>query len=279
MFRKLRVLDYQFQKFYYSSLSKQNVSTNFGFKTVNVNEKQQEVNKVFDNVANKYDLMNDVMSGGLHRVWKNALIEEINPNFNMKLIDVAGGTGDIAFRFLNHLSSQKNKLTEESNLHVTVCDINENMLKVGMKRSQAIEFSNRIEWKLGNAENLVNEKDNSYDVYTIAFGIRNCTYLDKVVKEAYRVLKPGGRFLCLEFSKTDNEVFQKIYDFYSFQIIPVSGYLIAGDWDSYQYLVESIRLFPSQTEFAKLISESGFRFVNYKNFTNGIVALHSGLKL
>jgi 2-methoxy-6-polyprenyl-1,4-benzoquinol methylase len=152
--------------------------------------------------------MNDVMSVGLHRIWKNSLIEEINPNFNMKLIDVAGGTGDISFRFLNHLSSQKNQ-PGESNLKVTVCDINSNMLEVGKKRSKSIELSDKITWKVGNAEDLKDEKDNSYDVYTIAFGIRNCTHLDKVVKEAYRVLKPGGRFLCLEFSKTNSEIIQK----------------------------------------------------------------------
>lgn len=262
---------------------KRNESTNFGYKKVDVQDKQKEVNKVFDNVAKKYDIMNDLMSAGIHRAWKNSLISEINPNYNMKLIDVAGGTGDIAFRFLNHLTSrnpkQIAKVEDSSNLKVTVCDINENMLRVGQERSKTIELADKIEWKVSNAENLENEPDNTYDVYTIAFGIRNCTHLDKVVKEAHRVLKPGGRFMCLEFSKPTNPLFEKFYDFYSFNVIPVTGYLVAGDWDSYQYLVESIRMFPSQVEFADLISNCGFKYVNYKNYTNGVVALHSGLKL
>lgn len=273
-----------------SSSSQQNETTSFGFKEVNVDEKQKEVNKVFNNVADKYDVMNDIMSLGLHRVWKNYLIEDINPNYQMKLIDVAGGTGDIAFRFLNHLENSTNKniisdkLKEQnnpevSNFKITVCDINENMLRVGEARSKSLPFADRLEWKVGNAEDLVNEKDETYDVYTIAFGIRNCTNLDKVIKEAYRVLKPGGRFLVMEFSKIDNAILKKIYDLYSFEVIPATGYLVAGDWDSYQYLVESIRMFPSQDDFAKLITDCGFKFVNYKNLTNGVVAIHSGIKL
>ena len=172
---------------------------------------------MFDNVARNYDIMNDVMSAGMHRAWKNALISEINPNYNMQLIDVAGGTGDIAFRFLNHLTSKNqgyHKPIDTSNLKVTVCDINENMLKVGQDRSSAVELADKIQWKLGNAEDLVNEKDNSYDVYTIAFGIRNCTHLDKVIKEAYRVLKPGGRFCCLEFSKPTNGLFERYFSYH-----------------------------------------------------------------
>lgn len=273
-----------------SSSSQQNETTSFGFKEVNVDEKQKEVNKVFNNVADKYDVMNDIMSLGLHRAWKNYLIEDINPNYQMKLIDVAGGTGDIAFRFLNHLENSTNKniisdkLKEQnnpevSNFKITVCDINENMLRVGEARSKSLPFADRLEWKVGNAEDLVNEKDETYDVYTIAFGIRNCTNLDKVIKEAYRVLKPGGRFLVMEFSKIDNAILKKIYDLYSFEVIPATGYLVAGDWDSYQYLVESIRMFPSQDDFAKLITDCGFKFVNYKNLTNGVVAIHSGIKL
>lgn len=270
--------------------SSEHETTNFGFKEVKVEEKQTEVNKVFSNVAEKYDIMNDVMSFGLHRAWKNHLINEINPNYQMKLIDVAGGTGDIAFRFLNHLygssdeRSIEDRLKEEnnptkSNFEITVCDINENMLKVGQERSKALPFADRLVWKVGNAEDLVNEKDNCYDVYTIAFGIRNCTNLDKVIKEAYRILKPGGRFLVMEFSKIDNFILKKMYDFYSFEIIPATGYMIAGDWDSYQYLVESIRMFPTQEEFAGLIRDCGFKFVRYENLTEGVVAIHSGIKL
>lgn len=267
-------------------------TVNFGFKEVKKEQKQTEVNKVFTAVADKYDVMNDIMSVGLHRAWKNHLINEISPNYKMKLIDVAGGTGDIAFRFLNYLENSKedkliaDKLKEqnlasaaESDFKITVCDINESMLRVGEERSKSLPFADRLVWKVGNAENLVNEKDNTYDVYTIAFGIRNCTNLDKVIKEAYRVLKPGGRFLVMEFSKVDNFMFKKIYDFYSFEIIPAAGYMVAGDWDSYQYLVESIRMFPSQDEFAKLIKDCGFKFVRYENLTNGVVAIHSGIKL
>lgn len=267
-------------------------TTSFGYQEVNKTEKQSKVNEVFTNVANKYDIMNDLMSFGLHRVWKNYLIKEISPTYKMKLIDVAGGTGDIAFRFLDHLENStkqeimEDKLKEqniqdiaESNFNITVCDINESMLRVGQERSKNLRFADRLVWRCGNAENLVNEADNSYDVYTIAFGIRNCTNLDKVIKEAYRVLKPGGRFLVMEFSKVDNFILKQFYDFYSFQIIPPTGYMVAGDWDSYQYLVESIRMFPKQDEFAQLIKDCGFKFVRYENLTNGVVAIHSGIKL
>lgn len=278
---------------YYSADAASNQETaSFGFKEVNKDDKQTEVNKVFTNVAEKYDIMNDIMSFGLHRVWKNHLINEISPNYQMKLIDVAGGTGDIAFRFLNHLETSikqdhlEDRLKEqnksdaaESNFNITICDINESMLRVGQERSKSLSFADRLSWRVGNAEDLVNEKDNSYDVYTIAFGIRNCTNLDKVIKEAYRVLKPGGRFLVMEFSKIDNAILKQFYDFYSFEIIPATGYMVAGDWDSYQYLVESIRMFPKQDEFAQLIKECGFKFVRYENLTNGVVAIHSGIKL
>lgn len=266
-------------------------TTSFGFKEVKVEDKQTEVNKVFTSVADSYDVMNDLMSFGLHRAWKNYFINEISPNYRMKLIDVAGGTGDIAFRFLHHLDSSTSQQTlseklreqniesKDSEFKITVCDINESMLRVGQERSKSMPFADRLQWKVGNAEDLVNEKDESYDVYTIAFGIRNCTNLDKVIKEAYRVLKPGGRFLVMEFSKVDNAMLKKIYDFYSFEIIPVTGYMVAGDWDSYQYLVESIRMFPKQEEFAKLIRDCGFKFVRYENLTGGVVAIHSGIKL
>jgi 2-methoxy-6-polyprenyl-1,4-benzoquinol methylase len=183
---------------------------------VRTEEKQGKVNEVFDSVAEKYDLMNDVMSFGLHRLWKNEFIKQIEPTEDMKLIDVAGGTGDIAFRFLNYLKYNSADTQTpivgddtDTNYTVTVCDINKNMLEVGKRRAVEIGYEKRIQWKEGNAENLINEPSDKYDVYTIAFGIRNCTHLDKVVKEAYRVLKPGGRFLCLEFSQTDNPFFKK----------------------------------------------------------------------
>lgn len=291
------------------SETNQNEETNFGFSKVKYEEKQSKVNEVFNSVAEKYDIMNDAMSIGLHRLWKNQFIQEIDPSPGMKLIDVAGGTGDITFRYLSYLQNLDSTKFEDSKIPlVTVCDINENMLNVGKERSIKMKFQEKIVWKVGNAENLAEELDNSYDVYTIAFGIRNCTNIENVVKEAYRVLKPGGRFMCLEFSKTDNPFFKRIYDFYSFKMIPVMGYIIAGDWNSYQYLVESIRMFPSQVklmkikklkdkinfkyncwlffkinlflkdEFASLISDCGFRLVSYKNLTNGAVAIHSGFK-
>jgi 2-methoxy-6-polyprenyl-1,4-benzoquinol methylase len=204
-----------------SNESSSSSSTHFGFKEVRTEEKQGKVNEVFDNVAEKYDLMNDVMSFGLHRLWKNEFIKQIEPTEDMKLIDVAGGTGDIAFRFLNYLkyksadrpspavTMDSNGDDSDINYTVTVCDINKNMLEVGKRRALEIGHEKKIQWKEGNAENLINEPSDTYDVYTIAFGIRNCTHLDKVVKEAYRVLKPGGRFLCLEFSQTDNIFFKK----------------------------------------------------------------------
>ena len=226
-----------------------NKEINFGFNKVKYEEKQTKVNEVFNSVAEKYDMMNDAMSFGLHRYWKNHLIQEIDPNPGMKLIDVAGGTGDITFRYLSYLKNLHSiKFQTLSCPLVTVCDVNENMLKVGKNRSIQLKFQEKIVWKVGNAENLIEEYDATYDVYTIAFGIRNCTNIENVVKEAYRILKPGGRFICLEFSSTSNPLFKKIYDFYSLQIIPVMGHLIAADWNSYQYLVESIRMFPSQVK-------------------------------
>lgn len=263
-------------------------STNFGFQQVKVEEKQTKVNEVFTNVSDKYDIMNDAMSFGLHRVWKSKFIENLSPTQNTRLLDVASGTGDIAFRFLNYLENRPNlKISNQKNQStgsfdrkkVTVCDINQDMLNVGKKRAQALGLDEHIDWHLANAENLVSLKDNSFDVYTISFGIRNCTNIDRVVQEAYRVLKPGGRFMCLEFSQVENELFRKIYDTYSFQMIPTMGYLIAGDYKSYQYLVESIRVFPNQEDFADLIKSCGFKKVSFQNMTNGIVALHSGFKL
>jgi len=265
-------------------------TASFGFEQVNKKEKQGKVNEVFDNVAKNYDIMNDAMSLGAHRAWKNFFVNRIAPNKQMRLIDVAGGTGDIAFRFLNQvnnnssqprtiLDNQEQDKEEESQRPVTVCDINANMLEVGQRRAQNFNFDKLCSFKVGNAEELVNEPDNAYDVYTIAFGIRNCTNLEAVICEAYRVLKPGGRFMCLEFSHTTNEEFTAIYDYYSFNVIPVLGHLIAGDMKSYEYLVESIRMFPKQAEFKRLIEDCGFKHVSYENLTNGIVAIHTGFKL
>ncbi|KAJ8956053.1 hypothetical protein NQ318_016503 [Aromia moschata] len=228
-------------------------STHFGFETVKESEKEQKVHKVFENVAADYDLMNDAMSFGVHRIWKDYFMCELSPTDNTKLLDVAGGTGDIAFRFLNYIKNKGHK-----NCHVTVCDINANMLEVGKIRSRNLGHDpEKISWTEGNAEKLPFE-DNTFNAYTIAFGIRNCTHIDKVLEEAYRVLQPGGRFMCLEFSNVENSYAQWIYDQYSFQVIPVLGQLIAGQWKPYQYLVESIRQFPNKELFRTMIEEAGF---------------------
>lgn len=245
--------------------------THFGFRDdVTEEEKKHKVLKVFDNVAESYDRMNDAMSLGIHRLWKDHFVRVLDPPEDLKLLDVAGGTGDIAFRVLERLGSSG---------HVTVCDINASMLEVGRKRSSEYgEKQTQMTWTVGDAQNLDFE-DNSFDVYTIAFGIRNVVDVPKALKEAYRVLKPGGRFLCLEFSHVDNPVAEQMYAFYSFQVIPPMGKVLAGDWDSYQYLVESIRRFPPQTDFADMIRDAGFSCVTFENLTLGVAAIHSGFKL
>lgn len=249
-------------------------TTHFGFTTVDTDEKQSMVHEVFRNVASKYDVMNDVMSVGIHRIWKDHFVSTLGPTPNMRLLDVAGGTGDIAFRFLDHANSGKG--TE-----VVVCDINRNMLDVGEQR--AIEKglggdSSVIQWVEGNAERLPFE-DQTFDAYTIAFGIRNVTDIPQALSEAHRVLKPGGRFLCLEFSHLNHKVLQQLYDAYSFQLIPQFGEMIAGDRGSYQYLVESIRRFPNQQTFEQMIRTAGFKGVTHENLNAGIACIHSGVKL
>ncbi|PCI33165.1 MAG: bifunctional demethylmenaquinone methyltransferase/2-methoxy-6-polyprenyl-1,4-benzoquinol methylase UbiE [Alphaproteobacteria bacterium] len=251
-------------------------TTHFGFKTVDKQSKQALVRNVFDSVAEKYDIMNDVMSGGLHRLWKNDMIRVMRPEPGMTLLDVAGGTGDIAFRFLD--AAKKRERADSPAAEVTVCDINASMLEVGRDRAIDRGILRNIDWVCGNAEGL-SFPDNSFDVYTIAFGIRNVTNIDKALAEAYRVLKPGGRFLCLEFSKVNTPLLRKIYDSYSFHILPRFGEMITGDRKSYQYLVESIRQFPTQDKFKSMISEAGFSRVTYRNMTGGVVALHSGWKI
>ncbi len=252
-------------------------TTHFGFKTVDKGSKQGLVRNVFDSVAKKYDIMNDVMSGGLHRLWKNDMIRALRPTAGAKLLDVAGGTGDIAFRFLE--AAQKRERSDSiPAAEVTVCDINAQMLDVGRDRAIDRGILDNIDWVCGNAECLA-FPDNSFDAYTIAFGIRNVTNIDKALAEAHRVLKPGGRFLCLEFSKVDMPLLDKIYDSYSFHLLPRFGEMITGDRDSYQYLVESIRQFPPQDRFKSMIEEAGFKRVTYRNMTGGIVALHSGWKI
>ncbi|XP_033748443.1 2-methoxy-6-polyprenyl-1,4-benzoquinol methylase, mitochondrial-like [Pecten maximus] len=305
--------------------------THFGYESIPEHDKEERVYEVFKNVAGSYDLMNDAMSMGVHRVWKDQFINKLAPHPGTQLLDVAGGTGDIAFRFLKYSKSLEKRngtsntesddgsdfdltkdisaqafgipehymedpylSTSESSsdsseeeddskvtppkTHVTVCDINKEMLEVGKARAVEMGLVEGLSWVQGNAESLSFE-DNLFDAYTIAFGIRNCTHIDKVVEEAYRVLKPGGRFMCLEFSQVSNPLLRSVYDNYSFQVIPVMGQVLARDWKSYQYLVESIRQFPDQEEFSSLIRKSGFKMVTYENLTFGVAAIHSGFKL
>lgn len=238
----------------------------FGFRTVEAEEKAPLVRDVFDRVAGRYDLMNDLMSGGLHRLWKNSMINWLAPRPGMDILDVAGGTGDIALR-----------IRDKVDCKVTVADINQHMLEQG--RNRAVDHNRfDIEFVCADAENLP-MPDNRFDAYTIAFGIRNVTHIDKALAEAYRVLKPGGRFLCLEFSTVAQPWLQKLYDMYSFHVIPRVGEWVTGSPESYQYLVESIRNFPSQDNFAGMIKTAGFGNVQYRNMTQGVVAMHSGRKL
>uniref|UniRef100_A0A1B6CR76 2-methoxy-6-polyprenyl-1,4-benzoquinol methylase, mitochondrial n=1 Tax=Clastoptera arizonana TaxID=38151 RepID=A0A1B6CR76_9HEMI len=264
----------------FNMTSEQVKQTHFGFQTIKEEDKSKKVGEVFESVAEKYDLMNDAMSLGIHRVWKDIFIQRLGPTPNTKLLDVAGGTGDIAFRFLKYLQNiSKFNNQDKSDGSVTITDINEAMLDVSKLRAKTQGFKEpEVNWLLADAENLPIE-DSMYSAYTIAFGIRNVTHIDKALHEAYRVLQPGGRFLCLEFSHVDNDLLHWVYDQYSFQLIPVMGQLLAGDWKSYQYLVESIRQFPNQEDFKKMIQMAGFKYCSYENLTFGVVAIHSGFKL
>jgi len=223
---------------------------------------------VFSNVASKYDVMNDVMSGGVHRIWKDTMMDWLAPRDGQRLLDVAGGTGDIAFRFLKRAPAAE----------AVVLDLTEPMLIEGRKRAEAGKLADSLDWVVGDAMALP-FGDNTFDVYTISFGIRNVTRINEALSEAYRVLRPGGRLMVLEFSQLPNAAMQKAYDLYSFNVIPRMGKLIANDRDSYQYLVESIRKFPDQDTFAAMIRDAGFDLVKYRNMTLGVAALHSGWKL
>jgi demethylmenaquinone methyltransferase/2-methoxy-6-polyprenyl-1,4-benzoquinol methylase len=247
-------------------------SGTFGFETVNPEDRQARVNQVFSSVAERYDLMNDLMSGGLHRLWKNDLVAWLSPpkgTHHWRLLDVAGGTADVAMRVVK---------AGGSGCSATLCDISPEMVAVGVRRVAEAGLSDRITLTVGNAETLP-FADKSFDAYTIAFGIRNVTRIDRALTEAYRVLKPGGRFMCLEFSEVQIPLLDKIYDFHSFEVIPRLGELAAGDRASYQYLVESIRKFPKQENFARMIGNAGFERVTYRNLTGGIAAIHSGWRL
>merc|ERR1712136_686979 len=236
--------------------------THFGYQQVEESEKVKKVYEVFENVATSYDLMNDAMSAGVHRLWKSKFVNELNIRPRMKVLDMAGGTGDIAFKMFDSFASKYPNHPPEHNPDIVISDINQNMLDVGKERASKLNIDHLFSWVQANAEELPFE-DESFDVYTIAFGIRNCTHIEKVLDEAFRVLKIGGRFSCLEFSHVDNVILSDLYDAYSFQVIPVMGEVLAKDWDSYQYLVESIRKFPKQDEFAELIYDAGFSNVRY----------------
>ena len=226
------------------------------------------VHGVFTRVASKYDIMNDLMSVGIHRIWKDAMMDWLAPRPGQRLLDVAGGTGDVAFRFLNRAPGAS----------AVVCDLTESMLQAGAQRAEAESMASRLEWVVGDAMALP-FADNSFDVYTISFGIRNVTRIPDALSEAYRVLRPGGRLMVLEFSQLPNPALQWAYDRYSFNVIPVMGQIVAGDRDSYQYLVESIRRFPDQDRFLQMIVDAGFGQAKYRNMTMGVAALHSGWKI
>jgi len=243
-------------------------TTHFGARTVREDEKAGMVRNLFSDVANKYDVMNDVMSMGIHRLWKTAMMDWLAPRAGQRLLDVAGGTGDVAFKFLKRAGSG----------HATVLDLTEGMLTEGRKRAEAASLADSLDWVVGDAMALP-FPDNSFDVYTISFGIRNVTRPQQALNEAFRVLRPGGRLMVLEFSQLPNPAMQKAYDLYSFNVIPRMGQVIANDRDSYQYLVESIRNFPDQETFLGMIREAGFGQAKYRNLSMGIAALHSGWKL
>lgn len=243
-------------------------TTHFGFQTVPEAEKAGMVHGVFTRVANRYDIMNDLMSGGVHRLWKDAMMDWLAPRTGQRLLDVAGGTGDIAFRFLKRAPGAS----------AVVLDMTESMLVEGRKRAEADRLAASLDWVVGDAMALP-FPSGSFDVYTISFGIRNVTRIADALAEAYRVLRPGGRLMVLEFSHIPNDLMQWAYDRYSFNVIPVMGQIVANDRDSYQYLVESIRKFPDQESFAAMIRQAGFSQVKYRNLTLGIAALHSGWKI
>ncbi|RTR37783.1 bifunctional demethylmenaquinone methyltransferase/2-methoxy-6-polyprenyl-1,4-benzoquinol methylase UbiE [Shewanella canadensis] len=243
-------------------------STHFGYKTVEADQKADMVAGVFHSVAAKYDIMNDVMSFGIHRMWKRFTIESAGARPGMKVLDLAGGTGDLTAKF-SHLVGDKGQ--------VTLADINDSMLKVGREKLRDKGIVGNVNYVQANAEALP-FPDNHFDIITIAFGLRNVTDKDSAIRSMLRVLKPGGKLLILEFSKPQHDVMRKIYDLYSFKILPKMGSLITQDADSYEYLAESIRMHPDQDTLKGMMVDAGFEQVEYTNMTDGIVALHKGYK-
>jgi demethylmenaquinone methyltransferase/2-methoxy-6-polyprenyl-1,4-benzoquinol methylase len=243
-------------------------TASFGYRQVPREDKEPLVRQVFDSVAPRYDLMNDLMSLGIHRLWKATLVSMVAPRGGQALLDVAGGTGDVAFRLQDRAPQAK----------IAVCDINEKMLSAGRDRGIDGGRLHGLDWIVGNAEHLP-FASNSFDAYTIAFGLRNVTDIDAALAEARRVLKPGGRFFCLEFSQVVLPWLKEIYDRYSFTVLPWLGGMVAGDRDSYRYLAESIRKFPPQDELVSRMSAAGLERGRYRNMTGGVVAIHSGWRL
>ncbi len=242
-----------------------NEQVSFGYEEVSPEEKTERVGAVFSSVAKKYDVMNDAMSVGMHRLWKDKFVRRVKPRAGEAILDMAGGTGDIAFRMAKHGAA------------VTVSDINQDMLDVGIERAMDRGFDELV-WSRQNAEEL-SFPDRFFDAYTIAFGIRNVTRIDAALAEAHRVLKHGGRFYCLEFSTTEWPGFKEAYDLYSHKLVPRLGEAIAGDGDSYRYLIESIRKFPAMPEFEQMIRAAGFTRTKVEPILGGVVAIHSGWKI
>ncbi|MEI6642732.1 MAG: class I SAM-dependent methyltransferase [Novosphingobium sp.] len=240
-------------------------TVSFGYEEVTPEEKTQRVGAVFSSVAKNYDRMNDAMSAGMHRLWKDRFVRRVKPREGETILDMAGGTGDIAFRMARHGAL------------ITVSDINQDMLDVGIERAEQRGIAG-LTWSRQNAEELT-FGDKEFNAYTIAFGIRNVTRIDLALAEAHRVLKPGGRFFCLEFSTTEWPGFAEVYDLYSHRVVPQLGQMIAGDADSYRYLIESIRRFPKMREFEGMIRAAGFRHTKVESILGGVVAIHSGWKI
>ncbi|MBV9990496.1 MAG: bifunctional demethylmenaquinone methyltransferase/2-methoxy-6-polyprenyl-1,4-benzoquinol methylase UbiE [Alphaproteobacteria bacterium] len=248
-------------------------TASFGYRDVPEAEKEGLVREVFSSVARRYDLMNDLMSGGIHRLWKDVFVEWLNPQPGWRTIDVAGGTGDIAQRIAAMTRARARK--DEDAAEVVVCDINADMLNEGVRRANG---DAALTWLCGDAEKLP-VPDAHFDAYTIAFGIRNVTHIDAALREARRVLKPGGRFLCLEFSKVEAPGLDVLYDAYSLNVLPRIGQMVAGDAEAYRYLAESIRRFPPQKQFARMIEQAGLSRVTFRNLSGGIAAMHSAWRI
>jgi demethylmenaquinone methyltransferase / 2-methoxy-6-polyprenyl-1,4-benzoquinol methylase len=248
--------------------------TDFGFRQVPERQKAPLIRAIFDSVAERYDLMNDLMSAGIHRWWKDELVASLKPHPGQRLLDVAGGTGDIALRALPRLLGAG----QVAGTGVVVCDTSAAMLAIGRARGLDQGILAGIEWVCADAERLP-VADRSVDLYTVGFGLRNVTHIDRALAEARRVLKPGGRFFCLEFTPEITPILQPLYDLYSFQIVPLLGQIVSGGRDAYTYLVESIRRFPRQSEFAEMIARAGFDQIKFRNLTGGVAALHSAWRL